>query len=79
MLGCLTRNIIEHEIECTANSELGNRHSNSLRVAMTDADIDRLDTSLLRRSGSGTMKLNREDHPLALLITGEDVDRSVTL
>lgn len=68
-------------MECTAKSELGDRHGNSLRVAVTDADIDRLDTSLLRGSGSGTMKLNREDHPLALLITGEDPDedRSVTL
>lgn len=36
---------------------------------MADADVDRLDTRLLGRSGSGAVEL-KEDHPLALLITG---------
>jgi len=54
--------------ECTVISELRDRDSHGLRVAVADADVDRLDAGLFGGGGSGTMKLEK-DHPLALPIT----------
>lgn len=49
--------IVKWKYKCTAisGSELGNRHCNSLRVAVADADVDRLDARLLGGGGSGTV------------------------